>query len=167
MTDPIRTALAELLAAGFALQAWQGPGDGDISLLSAKYRSAEQQARAALAAPPAAPAEPMLSDKPVSDAKVNAFIDAMDERQRINELLAAIRAHWVKANGEDSLSVSALDQIAEVIADGSYVKQPAEPAELSDAQIKAIHWEWFTSTGGADTLYGFARAIERAVSGKT
>lgn len=45
------------------------------------------------------------------------------ERERINTLLAAIRAHWVKANGEDSMSVSALDVIAGVIADGSYVER--------------------------------------------
>jgi hypothetical protein len=44
------------------------------------------------------------------------------ERDRIGALLAAIRAHWVKSNGEDSLSVGALDVIAEVIADGSYVE---------------------------------------------
>jgi hypothetical protein len=58
----------------------------------------------------------------------------LTERQRIKELLAAIRAHWVKANGEDSMSVSALDQIAEVIADGSYVKHPA----LTDAQLDSL-----------------------------
>lgn len=45
------------------------------------------------------------------------------ERERINTLLAAIRAHWIKANGEDSMSVSALDVIAGVIADGSYVER--------------------------------------------
>jgi hypothetical protein len=44
------------------------------------------------------------------------------ERDRIVALLEAIREHWVKANGEDSLSVGALDVIAEVIADGSYVE---------------------------------------------
>lgn len=43
------------------------------------------------------------------------------ERERINLLLAAIREHWIKANGPESLSVSALDVIAAVIADGSYV----------------------------------------------
>jgi hypothetical protein len=45
------------------------------------------------------------------------------ERKRIDDLLSAIREHWVKANGEDSISVSALDRIAEVIADGSYVQK--------------------------------------------
>lgn len=50
----------------------------------------------------------------------------MAERERINALLAAIREHWVKANGADCISVGALDQIAEVIADGSYVRK--EPA---------------------------------------
>ena len=45
------------------------------------------------------------------------------ERERINALLAAIRAHWIKANGFDSMSVAALDAVAEVIADGSYVLQ--------------------------------------------
>ena len=44
------------------------------------------------------------------------------ERARIISLLDAIREHWVKANGADSMSVSALDAIAEVIADGTYVK---------------------------------------------
>jgi len=43
------------------------------------------------------------------------------ERERITKLLAAIREHWVKANGEDALSVGALDQIWEVIEDGSFV----------------------------------------------
>ena len=51
-----------------------------------------------------------------------------DERERINALLAAIREHWIKANGEDSMSVSALDQIAEVIADGSYVQEQGAAA---------------------------------------
>lgn len=46
------------------------------------------------------------------------------ERERINALLVAIREHWLKANGEESLSVAALDVIAEVIADGSYVRSP-------------------------------------------
>lgn len=50
------------------------------------------------------------------------------ERERINALMAAIRAHWIKANGEDSLSVSALDVIAGVIADGSYVERAERPA---------------------------------------
>ena len=45
------------------------------------------------------------------------------ERERTSALLATIREHWVKANGADSLSVDALDQIAEVIADGSYVRR--------------------------------------------
>jgi hypothetical protein len=51
------------------------------------------------------------------------------ERERINALLAAIREHWIKANGEGSLSVSALDQIAEVIADGSYVLPTHDPMD--------------------------------------
>jgi hypothetical protein len=45
------------------------------------------------------------------------------ERERINALVAEIRAHWIKANGEESMSVSALDVIAGVIADGSYVER--------------------------------------------
>lgn len=44
------------------------------------------------------------------------------ERERVTLLLAAVREHWIKANGPDSLSVRALDVIAEVIADGSYVE---------------------------------------------
>jgi hypothetical protein len=49
--------------------------------------------------------------------KVIAAAVEAAERERINELLAAIRAHWIKANGEDSMSVSALDVIAGVIAE--------------------------------------------------
>lgn len=33
---------------------------------------------------------------------------------------------------------------------------------LTDEQIKAVHFEWMTTTCGADTLLGFARAIEAA-----
>jgi len=85
-------------------------------------------------------AEPVLSDKAVSDAKVNTFINALDERGRTNALLSAIREHWVKANGEDSLSVAALDTIAEVIADGSYVAQPkAEPVQDRPVAWPARH----------------------------
>jgi hypothetical protein len=43
------------------------------------------------------------------------------DRYRIAALIASVREHWVKVNGEDSISVSALDVIASVIADGSYV----------------------------------------------
>jgi hypothetical protein len=52
-----------------------------------------------------------------------AASEVAEERERINLLLSAIRAHWIKANGHDSMSVSALDVIAEVIADGSYVER--------------------------------------------
>lgn len=53
--------------------------------------------------------------------RMYASAEVAAERERINALLAVIREHWSKANGADSMSVSALDQIAEVIADGSYV----------------------------------------------
>lgn len=50
--------------------------------------------------------------------------EPQQERERINGLLTAIREHWVAYNGEDSISVGALDKIAEVIADGSYAAAP-------------------------------------------
>jgi len=59
--------------------------------------------------------EPLYTKEAI-DAAVAA------DRKRVTLLLAAVREHWVKANGEDSLSVGALDVIAEVIADGSYVE---------------------------------------------
>ena len=39
---------------------------------------------------------------------------------------------------------------------------PPQRKLLTDEKIKAIHFEWMTSTCGADTLVGFARAIEAA-----
>lgn len=66
------------------------------------------------------------------------------ERQRIALLLQEIRAHWVKTNGADSISVGALDQIAEVIADGSYVVAPTQAAPApTRAQIN----DWMTDAG--------------------
>ena len=79
-------------------------------------------------------AEPLFTQ-----AAIDAAVAA--ERERIATLLDAIREHWAKANGADSLSVGALDQIAEVIADGSYVAAtspaPTPPAPQPPAQPPA------------------------------
>jgi len=42
------------------------------------------------------------------------------------------------------------------------LKDAPQRKPLTGQEIKAIHFEWMTSTGGADTLVGFARAIEAA-----
>ena len=76
----------------------------------------------------------------------NTQTPVLQERERINSLLAAIREHWVKANGEDSIPVAALDQIASVIADGSFVPKPAlTPAEGID--IGKIVQNWARTKG--------------------
>jgi len=58
----------------------------------------------------------------VDQAYEEAGLERAKERVRINDLLGATREHWIKSNGKNSISVSVLDVIAEVIADGSYVK---------------------------------------------
>lgn len=51
----------------------------------------------------------------------------------------------------------------ECIRRDAYARAGARrPQSLPDEKVRAIHFEWFTSTGGADTLLGFARVIERA-----
>lgn len=44
--------------------------------------------------------------------------EAVQERERVLGICSAIRAHWVKANGEDSISVAAVDKIIEAICSG-------------------------------------------------
>ena len=79
------------------------------------------------------------------------FIDAhsapAQERQRINELLQAIREKWVASNGKDSISVSVLDTIAEVIADGSYVKAHSAPVQsIPDCKVVDVGFRWHSDT---------------------
>ena len=79
------------------------------------------------------------------------FIDAhsapVQERQRINELLQAIREKWVASNGKDSISVSVLDTIAEVIADGSYVKAHSAPVQsIPDCKVVDVGFRWHSDT---------------------
>lgn len=45
-------------------------------------------------------------------------------------------------------------------------KSQAADVVLTDAQIRQIHFDWLTSTGGADSLIGFARAIIAATAAK-
>lgn len=173
----IRTALAELLNATSALQAWQGPSDGDISPLSAKYRSAEQQARAALAAPPAAPglspseavygfaawltcrSEPVTFGSAHDAALPAELVDAFCKSQG----LAPPGEQWphnlkpTTFHTEQSLADIAVAQEASLRKSAA----PAEPAALSDEEISAVYRETF---GFIDSrLVGpgleFARAV--------